>query len=56
MTEVLSYRNQTIDLFDKSMDWFLYDNERDKKELNEKVIYSSRGSSNELKSLEETLL
>ena len=26
MTEALSYRNQSIDLFCKSMDWFLYDN------------------------------
>ena len=25
MTEVLSYRNQSIDLHRKSMDWFLYD-------------------------------
>ena len=26
MTEALSYRNQSIDLMRKSMDWFLYDN------------------------------
>ena len=26
MTEGLSYRNQSIDLLRKSMDWFLYDN------------------------------
>ena len=26
MTEPLSYRNQSIDLLRKSMDWFLYDN------------------------------
>ena len=25
MTEALSYRNQSINLFRKSMDWFLYD-------------------------------
>ena len=25
MTEALSYRNQSIDLLCKSMDWFLYD-------------------------------
>ena len=25
MTEVLPYRNQSIDLQSKSMDWFLYD-------------------------------
>ena len=38
------------------MDWSLYDRKRDKKDLNEKVIYSSRGSRNELKLLEQTLL
>ena len=38
------------------MDWFLYDKERDKNDLNEKVIYSSHGSRNELKLLEQTLL
>ena len=38
------------------MDLFLYDWERDKTDLNEKVIYSSRGSRNELKLLEQTLL
>ena len=26
MTETSSYRNQSIDLIRKSMDWFLYDN------------------------------
>ena len=26
MTEPLSYRNQSIDLLCKSMDWFMYDN------------------------------
>ena len=26
MTGALSYRNQSIDLLRKSMDWFLYDN------------------------------
>ena len=26
MTEPLSYRNQSIDLLCKSVDWFLYDN------------------------------
>ena len=26
MTEALLYRNQSIDLFRKSIDWFLYDN------------------------------
>ena len=26
MTEAISYRNQSIDLQSKSMDWFLYDN------------------------------
>ena len=35
---------------------FLYDRRRDKKDLNEKVIYNSRGSRNELKLLEQTLL
>ena len=29
-------KNQTIDLLDKSMGWFLQDRERDKKNLNEK--------------------
>ena len=29
----LSYRNQSIDLLCKSMDWFLYDRERVMKEL-----------------------
>ena len=38
------------------MDWFLYNRERDRKELNEKVIYSGRGSRKELKLLEQTLL
>ena len=38
------------------MDWFLYDREREKKDLIEKVIYSSRGFQNELKLLEQTLL
>ena len=37
------------------MNGFLYDRERDKKDLHEKVIYSSRGSRNELKLLEQTL-
>ena len=27
MTEVLSYKNQSIDLLSKSMDWFLFDRE-----------------------------
>ena len=31
MTEVLSNRNQAIDLLQRSMDWFLYDREKDKK-------------------------
>ena len=26
MTDAVSYRNQSIDLLGKSMDWFLYDN------------------------------
>ena len=26
MTEAVTYRNQSIDLRSKSMDWFLYDN------------------------------
>ena len=26
MTETSSYRNQSIDLIGKSMDWFIYDN------------------------------
>ena len=38
------------------MDWFLYDREREKKDFNEKVIYYSHGSQNELKLLEQTLL
>ena len=38
------------------MNWFLYDRERDKKDLNEKEVYSSHGSPNELKLLEQTLL
>ena len=38
------------------MDWFLYDWERVKKNLNEKETYSSPGSQNELKLLEQTLL
>ena len=33
MAEVLSYRNQAIDLLDKSIDWFLYDKERYKKRV-----------------------
>ena len=28
MMEVLSYRNQSIDLQSKSVDWFLYDRDR----------------------------
>ena len=38
------------------MDQFLYDWERVKKNLNEKETYSSHGSQNELKLLEQTLL
>ena len=38
------------------MDWFLYDWERDKTDLNEKVIYGNCGSRNELKLLERKLL
>ena len=53
MMEALSYRNQAIALLYKLMDWFLYDREKDKKDLNEKVIYSSRGSRNELDLLEQ---
>ena len=35
MTEVLSYRNQSIDLQGKSIDWFLYDGGlRHERELN----------------------
>ena len=38
------------------MGWFLYDRERDKKDLNEKEIYISRGSRKEMKLLEQILL
>ena len=34
MTEAVIYRNQSIDLQSKSMDWFLYDNVSVMKELN----------------------
>ena len=43
-------------MLDKLMDWSLCDRERDKKDLNEKVIYSSHGFRNELKLLQQTLL
>ena len=42
MTESLPYRNQSIDLLYKPMDWFLYDNglhhERVKESICEKIF------------------
>ena len=37
MTELLSYRNQFIDLQSKSVDWFLYDNGLRYETVNEKL-------------------
>ena len=35
----ISYRNQSIDLLGKSMDWFLYDNRLCHEMVNKKIIY-----------------
>ena len=38
MTEALSYRNQSIDLYSKSMDWYLYDRDLRHEEVNLQMI------------------
>ena len=39
MTEVPSYRNQSIDLLCESMDWFLYDRDLRVERVNETVMH-----------------
>ena len=47
MTESLSYRNQSIDLLCKSMDWFLYESDLRHERVNggtdnyERLIFTS---------------
>ena len=38
MTEVLSYRNQSIDLLRKSMDWFRYDKDSRHERIHEASV------------------
>ena len=38
MMDVLSYRNQSIDLLNKSMDWFLYDKDSRHERINEASV------------------
>ena len=40
----LSYRNQSIDLLCKSMDWFLYDNDLRHERVNYNEIYINRNT------------
>ena len=47
----LSYRNQSIDLQSKSMDWFLYDNGLRHERVNRlwnKIIYSNKWKKNRM--------
>ena len=41
MSEVLPYRNRSIDLQSKSMDWFLYDRDLRHERVNERSISGS---------------